>query len=161
MSSFSLGTFSLTAPHITGTTPPPISCPNTLCQRKVDGNYEIADHPNYFVQCIGGLAHCQACWPLSLSFSGKCNQCLYNRNDECVTTKKWQPAATYYCPDVCPERGSYFQGNVEDPGNSYQYVACWNGITVGCVACPAGLQFNEAWNACLFEGKYKTQRIQH
>ncbi|XP_057290389.1 uncharacterized protein LOC130613087 [Hydractinia symbiolongicarpus] len=70
---------------VTGTTPPPVPCPNSLCAGKADGNHYY-DHPtmgqkdNYFVQCVSGLAYCQACWPLSLKFKKECNQCLYSMN---------------------------------------------------------------------------------
>uniref|UniRef100_A0A7M5XDF4 Chitin-binding type-2 domain-containing protein n=2 Tax=Clytia hemisphaerica TaxID=252671 RepID=A0A7M5XDF4_9CNID len=145
----------------TGTTPPAVACPNSLCQGKPDGNFEYyyyGDYnPHYFVQCSNGLAYCQACWPLSLEFSEGCNQCLYSKYDECVTTQPWEPATTFYCPDKCPHYGPEFSGNVEDPNNPHQYVACWKGVTVGCIACPAGLLFNQKWNACLYEGKYKTE----
>ena len=141
---------------VTGTTPPAIHCPNKLCHGRSDGNYEINGEPNYFVQCVSGLAYCQACWPLHLVFSQRCNQCLYSKYDDCVTTDKWHPAVTYECPDVCPKYGYDFSGNVNDPHNPRQYVACWEGVTVGCIACPSGLWFNQKWNACLYEGKFKT-----
>ena len=79
--------------------------------------------------------------------------------DECVTTKKWEPATTFACPDACGYYGPEFDGNVADPTNPYQYVACWKGITVGCVACPAGLKFNEQENACLYDGIYITKPL--
>ena len=145
-------------PNITGTTPPPIDCPNKLCNGRYDGNYAISYQPNYFVQCVSGIAYCQACFPLSLVYSERCNQCLYNAYDQCITTNKFEPASTYYCPDECPYRGPKFSGNINDPRNPNQYVACFEGVTVGCVACPSGLQFNEKWNACLYEGRYKTER---
>ena len=142
--------------HITGTTPPAIDCPNSLCYGKSDGNYALYTNKNYFLQCSKGLAYCQACWPLSLEFSQNCNQCLYSKHDECITTKKWHPATTFECPDKCPIYGPSFSGNVADPGNTRQYVACWQGVTVGCVACPGNLEFNQQWNACLYQGIYKT-----
>ena len=77
--------------------------------------------------------------------------------DECITTKPWEAAATYFCPAKCPHKGPNFSGNIPDPYNSQQYVACWKGVTVGCIKCPYGLEFNEKWNACLYEGKYKTE----
>ena len=84
---------------------------------------------------------------------------MYNKADDCVTTDTWEPATTFFCPEICSVRGPDFSGNIVDPSNSRQYVACWNGATVGCVACPGVLEFNEDWNACLYEGKYKTERI--
>jgi len=92
-----------------------------------------------------------------LEFSEKCDQCLYSKNDECVTTEPWEPAVTFECPDKCPHRGPAFSGNIADPGNAKQYVACFYGVTVGCIACPHGLLFNEAENACLYSGKYLTE----
>ena len=77
--------------------------------------------------------------------------------DSCVTTKPWKPAVTYHCPDVCPEYGPYQSKNLADPYNRHQYVACWKGVTVGCIACPAGLEFNEKYNACLYHGEYFTE----
>ncbi|XP_066922977.1 uncharacterized protein [Clytia hemisphaerica] len=153
----------LSAPDVTGTTPPAVPCPNTLCKGKADGNFAYVNPTNYklvknyFVQCLGGNAYCQACWPLSLEFSPRCNQCLYGSNDECVTTLPFQPATTFQCPDKCPHRGPKFTGNIADPAEKRQYVACWEGVTVGCVACPGKLEFNESENACLFEGKYITE----
>ena len=155
----------LTAPPITGTTPPAVSCPATLCEGKSDGNFKYADpityqvNKSYFLQCLGGVAYCQACWPMSLEFSENCNQCLYTAQDECVTTKPFLPATTYDCPDECPKRGAEFSGNIADPSNNRQYVGCFEGMTVGCVACPGDLQFNEAENACLFEGKFITKPL--
>jgi len=73
----------LTAPPITGTTPPPVQCPNSLCEGKPDGNYEYHYYGeykiNYFIQCVNALAYCQPCFPTSLQFSAKCNQCLYTK----------------------------------------------------------------------------------
>lgn len=51
-----------------------------MCNGRADGNYEYSGNSSYFVTCSGGLAQCQACWPLSLEFSEPCNQCLYNKN---------------------------------------------------------------------------------
>ncbi|XP_066927396.1 uncharacterized protein [Clytia hemisphaerica] len=153
--------YALEVTKVTGTTPPAVPCPDSLCKGKPDGNFEYYYYGqyrrNYFVQCSNGLAYCQACWPLSLEFSEGCNQCLYNKYDDCVTTKPWEPATTFECPDKCPARGPHFSGNIEDDHNPHQYVACFHGQTVGCIACPKGLQFNEKWNACLYEGKYKTE----
>ena len=75
--------------------------------------------------------------------------------DQCLTTKKWSPATTYSCPDVCPKMGPQFSGNINDPNNKYQYIACWEGVTVGCIACSRGLIFNRRWNACLYQGNVK------
>ena len=77
--------------------------------------------------------------------------------DQCVTTKKWYPATTFHCPDKCPSRGPHFSGNMADKHNPHQYIACWHGNTVGCIACPKGLKYNEHWNACLYNGIYKTE----
>lgn len=79
--------------------------------------------------------------------------------DACVTTEKWQPATTFSCPDICPSKGYEFDGNIADPSNKRHYVACWKGMNVGCVACPAGLEFNEQLNACLYEGRYVTEPV--
>ncbi|XP_066934995.1 uncharacterized protein [Clytia hemisphaerica] len=152
--------YALEVEKITGTTPPAVPCPDSLCKGKADGNFEYYYYgqyrSNYFVQCSNGLAACQPCFPLSLEFSQSCNQCLYNKQDDCVTTQPWEPATTLKCTDICPTRGPEFSGNIEDPHSPFQYIACWKGVTVGCVACPSGLQFNEKWNACLFDGIYKT-----
>ena len=156
-----LAAYSLEVEKITGTTPPAVPCPDSLCKGRADGNFEYHYHgkynPHYFLQCSNGLAYCQACWPLSLEFSEGCNQCLYARSDDCVTTEPWTPATTFECPDACPNRGPHFSGNIADPSNPHQYVACFHGATVGCIACPKGLQFNEKWNACLYSGIYKTE----
>ncbi|XP_066934001.1 uncharacterized protein [Clytia hemisphaerica] len=147
----------ITNPPITGTTPPAIPCPNSLCNGRYDGNFAVPYYKNYFVQCVGGLAFCQACFPLSLEFSQTCNQCLYSKYDDCLTTQKWHPATTFACPDKCPHYGPEFSGNIEDPDQPRQYVACWKGVTVGCVACPGNLKFNQKENACLYDGKYLTE----
>ena len=148
----------MTPPDITGSTPRVLdNCPNSLCEKRPDGNYEISGEENHFVQCFDSLAYCQPCWPSNLIFSGKCNQCLYERNGDCVTTTEWLPATTFSCPDLCPDKGAEFNGNIADPNNRRHYVGCWEGVTVGCVACPGVLEFNENWNACLYEGKYKTE----
>ena len=63
------------------------------------------------------------------------------------------------CPDLGPSYGSSFSGNVADPNNPYQYVAIWNGVTIGCVACPPGLVYNEEQNLCIYggnEAKFKS-----
>jgi len=157
--------FAITNPPITGTTPYAVSCPNSLCEGKHDGNFEYKDpkthelNRSYFLQCVGGTAYCQACFPMSLQYSATCNQCLYDHKDECVTTKKWEPATTFYCPDMCSNRGPDFSGNMEDPYEARQYIGCWKGVTVGCVACPHDLKFNEEENACLYEGKYLTMPV--
>uniref|UniRef100_A0A7M5UWT5 Chitin-binding type-2 domain-containing protein n=2 Tax=Clytia hemisphaerica TaxID=252671 RepID=A0A7M5UWT5_9CNID len=156
-----VASYALEVTKVTGTTPPAVPCPDSLCKGKADGNFEYYYYGqyrrNYFVQCSNGLAYCQPCFPLSLEFSETCNQCLYSKHDKCVTTEAWEPATTFECPDKCPHRGPHFNGNIADPNNPHQYVACWHGATVGCIACPKGLLFNEKWNACLFDGKYKTE----
>jgi len=58
---------------------------------------------------------------------------------------------------MCAKMGHEYQGNMADPVEGHHYVSCWNGITVGCVTCPADLIFNEKENACLYEGKYMTR----
>ena len=67
-------------PTITGTIPPSVPCPDSLCKHRADGNYNYHYYgvyrSNYFLQCTNGLAYCQPCFPLSLRFSEKCNQCL-------------------------------------------------------------------------------------
>lgn len=125
-------------------------CSNSLCQGRYDGNYEISSRPNYFLQCIGGMAYCQACFPSYLIFSERCNQCLYQKKDPCFTSSKWEPSWASFCPDKCPKHGSRFTGNIKDPYNAYHYIACWRGVTVGCITCPAGLKFSESTNACIY-----------
>jgi len=79
--------------------------------------------------------------------------------DPCTTTQNWlKPSSTFSCPDLCPARGVHFSGNIADPNQGGQYIACWNGMTVGCVACPSTLLFNEQENACLYEGRFMTAR---
>jgi len=158
---FVIACYAITNPPITGTTPPAVPCPNDLCTGKHDGNYEYYYHgkhqSNYFLQCNGGDAYCQSCFPMYLEFSQTCNQCLYSKHDDCVTTKPWKPVVTYHCPDLCVERGHKHSGNIEDPYNPNHYIACWNGVTVGCLDCPGDLQFNEEENACLYERIYLTK----
>ena len=77
---------------VTGTTPPPVPCPDSLCEGKSDGNYAYYYYnyyrANYFVQCSGGIAQCQACFPSNLEFSEDCNQCLYSKHGMiCLTLK--------------------------------------------------------------------------
>ncbi|XP_057290438.1 uncharacterized protein LOC130613128 [Hydractinia symbiolongicarpus] len=143
----------------TGPTPPALDCPNSRCAGKSDGSYRIPEFPNYFVQCVSGKAHCQACWPLSLYYKEECNQCLYTPSDPCHTTKSWVPEVQYTCPDICAARGPNFKGNIRDNNEPRHYVACWNGVTVGCVNCPKPLLFNEQEGACLWEGKYLTKPL--
>ena len=76
-----------------------------------------------------------------------------------MTTKVWTPAATSYCPDMCPSMGHSFSGNMKDQSNNHHYVACWHGVTAGCVNCPGNLMFNEEYNACLYDGKYHTEPL--
>ena len=144
------------------TTPSAVPCDNSMCSGKSDGNYEYYYHgkhynSHYFLQCSEGKAYCQACWPLNLVFSKDCNQCLYNQNDECYTTKTWTSAPTYHCPDMCAKYGPNYSGNMYDHYNLHHYVACWKGITVGCINCPKGLLYNEKHDACLYEGHYYTE----
>jgi len=82
---------------------------------------------------------------------------IYCIVDECVTTKPYEGAVTYFCPDKCPRMGVKFQGNIADPYNKQHYIACWNGLTVGCINCPANLEFSEEENACLYSGIYLTE----
>jgi len=158
---FVIACYAITNPPITGTTPPAVPCPNDLCKGKYDGNYEYNYYgkykSNYFLQCNGGDAYCQSCFPMYLEFSQTCNQCLYSKHEDCVTTKPWEPVVTYHCPDMCGSRGHKHSGNIQDPYNNAQYIACWNGITVGCIKCPASLLFNEDENACLYEGIHLTE----
>lgn len=59
-------------------------------------------------------------------------------------------------------RGPDFSGNLADPNNKYQYVACWKSVKVGCMRCPDDykgemtVEFNEEENACLYNGKFMT-----
>ena len=148
--------------------PTPVAppCPQSLCAGKSDGNYNIPSFPHDFVQCANGIAYCQSCWPQSLMFNQTCNQCLYPDDTACYTTKAWVPQPTPYCPDECPGRGQKFSGNIADvisnkgKGNPNHYVACWMGVTMGCISCPSGLKFNEESNACLYDGLYFTEPSQ-
>uniref|UniRef100_A0A7M5UWF6 Chitin-binding type-2 domain-containing protein n=1 Tax=Clytia hemisphaerica TaxID=252671 RepID=A0A7M5UWF6_9CNID len=153
--------YCLEVTKVTGTTPEVVPCPNSLCHGLADGNYEYKYYgvyrSNYFVQCSNQLASCQPCFPLSLEFSQSCNQCLNKKTDDCVTTLPFQPATTFACPDKCPHAGKHFTGNLADPNNPHQYVGCYQGQTVGCIACPKGLLYNQDWDACLYEGKFKTE----
>ena len=78
--------------------------------------------------------------------------------DECTTTKPWTPRKVFDCPDMCGKMGPKYAGNMADPVENHHYVACWEGMTIGCVECPANLIFNEKENTCLYEGKYWTER---
>ena len=71
---------------VLGLQDPSLSCPDSYCNGRDDGNYAHPDasRSSYFVQCSGGMASCQACWPLSLVFSETCNQCLYDINGRCL-----------------------------------------------------------------------------
>lgn len=159
----SIACSAITNLSITGTTPSSVACPKTLCQGKADGNFKYTNpttkniNKSYFLQCVDGEAFCQACWPLDLQFSEKCNQCLYSDQDECITTSEFVPATTFECPDKCPLRGPTFTGNIADVNNARQYIGCFEGMTIGCIACPGKLEFNEKENACLFEGKFITE----
>ncbi|XP_057290660.1 uncharacterized protein LOC130613327 [Hydractinia symbiolongicarpus] len=147
-------------PGPSGSTPPPCQVPNpSFCGGKSDGNFESPFNIHDFVQCSNGRPYCQSCWPHDLEFSEQCNQCLYNKTDACYTTQTWATKPTFNCPDECPSRGPNFKGNIRDPTQPKHYIACWKGVTVGCVNCPHPLEFNETWNACLYEGKYKTQPL--
>lgn len=66
----------------------PLDCPNDLCNAKADGNYEMPLKPNQFLQCSSGNAYCQSCWPTSLVYVSKCNQCLYSEGSECIAEQK-------------------------------------------------------------------------
>lgn len=57
-----------------------LECPDTFCNGRAAGNYEYPrpGKQNYFLTCTeAGLARCAGCWPESLVFSERCNQCLY------------------------------------------------------------------------------------
>ena len=91
---------------------------------------------------------------------------MYTKNDECGgsgsgsgTVKTQPPMQRQHCPDLCPRRGPDFKGNIEDPYNPNHFVACWLGRTVGCLDCPANLQFNEEKQKCLYDGIYEIQPI--
>ena len=77
--------------------------------------------------------------------------------DDCYTTESWKPHSTFTCPDLCQRDGKKQSGNLADPNNGKHYVGCWEGTKVGCVVCPAGLLFNEEYNACLYDGLYVTR----
>ena len=69
---------------VLGLQDPGFNCPDSLCNGRADGNYKYHGNSSYFVQCTGGQADCQACWPLTLVFKEECNQCLYSKHG------KWQ-----------------------------------------------------------------------
>eukprot|EP00111_Clytia_hemisphaerica_P008440 TCONS_00024631-protein len=158
-------------------TPPPVECPNYLCKDKENGNYEYSFfgvvNPHYILQCSNGVASCQTCWPGNLFFRPDCNQCLFNYDDQCTATTSKTPQPTtattttklstkttaqpqttrlsIQCPqNECTKRGLHFSGNIADQSNHRQYIACWDGKTVGCVRCPANLVFDEIMNACVY-----------
>ena len=131
----------MTIPTIPVNTSP--DCPNSLCQGKFDGNYEVNGFDNYFLQCTGGQANCQSCSPKTKVFVERCNQCLNSKQDECTTIQT--EASTANCPDVCPQYGPTFSGNVPLPSSQWSFAVCFNGITVECVAWPVGFEFNEKW----------------
>ena len=67
------------------------------------------------------------------------------------------PPLPWECPDLGPSYGPSFSGNVSDPNNPYQYVAIWEGVTVGCIACPEGMKYDEQQNLCIYDGyKFET-----
>uniref|UniRef100_A0A7M5UWH9 Chitin-binding type-2 domain-containing protein n=1 Tax=Clytia hemisphaerica TaxID=252671 RepID=A0A7M5UWH9_9CNID len=144
--------------------PPTVACPNTLCQNKPNGNYQHPSNKNYFIQCSNGEPYCQVCWPLTLEFSEKCNQCLYSANDECAKTLPFadSPISTKTssdCPDQCNMRGPEFSGNLANPFNPRGYISCWLGVTVACLPCPGKLEFNERKNRCLHGGFYEQEPV--
>ncbi|XP_066910840.1 uncharacterized protein [Clytia hemisphaerica] len=157
----------LTAKPVTGVSPPPITCPKSLCINRTDGNYAYqlngAKNDHYFLQCSGGEASCQPCFPQSLVFKEECNQCLTSLRSECVDNGQGVPLPEYFCPDKCGREGlpEFFTGNIEDPYNPEHYVVCLAGKLAACIKCPEGLEFNEMWNACLYSGKYKTEPTQN
>ena len=80
--------------------------------------------------------------------------------DDCIVTTAWDPAVSYFCPDKCPYlKEKKFTGNIEDPYNPRHYIACYMGRTVGCITCPGKLEFNQDWNACIYYGKHKTEKV--
>ena len=85
-----IAAYSLEVEKITGTTPPAVPCPDSLCTGRSDGNFEYhfqgEYRANYFLQCSNGFAFCQPCFPLSLEFSEGCNQCLYTKQDKLFDT---------------------------------------------------------------------------
>ena len=64
------------------------------------------------------------------------------------------------CPDLGPNYGPSFSGNVADPDNPYQYVAIWEGVTIGCVPCPTDLVFDEAQNLCVYNALFGIPRTE-
>ena len=115
--------------------------------------------------CHEGLIRKKICLlKLSKVFEGLyfyyCNSNFPSLNtDQCQSTSAWvtgtRPSLT--CHDLCPSRGPLFKGNIADPDEKRHYVACWYGVTAGCVDCPGGLYFNEKEQACLYQGQYFTK----
>ena len=82
--------------------------------------------------------------------------------DDCRTTATWEPEEQLPCPDMCTSKGPEFTGNLYDPKESTHYVACFEGMTVGCIRCPKKssgerLEFNQEYNECLYDGLYHTE----
>jgi len=149
---------------VTGEPLPQIDCPREMCNGKDNGNYEYRNNgetrENYFVSCMGGIAYCQPCFPLTLVFKEECNQCVYSMEDSCYTTQPYTQSTlpAFDCPSGrCPSRDEDFSGNVADPNERRHYIACWKGMVTGCVTCPYPLLFNEEENSCLYDGKYMTE----
>ena len=80
-------------------------------------------------------------------------------SDECTETPNYPAEPTYFCPNKCIHKPKGFTGNIRDPYNQRHFVACLNGALVGCIKCPGGLKYNQKWNACLYEGKFKTEAV--
>ncbi|XP_057302609.1 uncharacterized protein LOC130636778 [Hydractinia symbiolongicarpus] len=64
-----------------------ITCSNSLCIGKTNGNYKHPDNPHFILQCVNERAHCTSCWPKSLFFVPECNKCLYQQSDaiKCIS----------------------------------------------------------------------------
>ncbi|XP_066911535.1 uncharacterized protein [Clytia hemisphaerica] len=143
------------------------NCRDSLCARRADGNYGIKDAPNHFVSCVNKKAYCQHCWPSTLVYKEECNQCTYTLKDECQTTHaivappRREGDKEIICPDICVKKGPKFDGNIANPNYKGHYVACWKGMTVGCIDCPGDLLFNEKEQACLYDGKFMTEPMKN
>ncbi|XP_057305119.1 uncharacterized protein LOC130642063 [Hydractinia symbiolongicarpus] len=129
-------------------------CPNCLCTGKWNGNYRYSGSSHYFLTCANGIPYCRTCWPASLHFVEKCNQCLYSLTDACSgghgnnDVETWKRDDAMSCPDVCSRLPSLV-GNIAHPTNPHRYVSCYYGKKIGCQKCPDGLTFEESNSSCI------------
>lgn len=123
----------------TGTPIPSISCPDSLCTGKSNGNYRHPDNPRYFVTCENQLAKgCQRCAD-GLYFNWQCNQCRSQEDMDSIVCDYYTGSTT--ANNVCGVEDKAYGKRCYRIVGYYSEHYLYAYLAIAFVRCCASLAF--------------------